>query len=98
MEGFATAVSAEPNQPQAVQEMDQMGSFKSLCPGVARDLLIRGRIDVREAFINETFVPEKMEVLLSARQSVAKAPRSWTSQTLLVSLTPLTLRVLRPMR
>jgi hypothetical protein len=37
-------------------------------------------------------------VLLSARQSAARAPRSWQSQTLLVFLSPLTLKALRPMK
>lgn len=34
--------------------------------------------------------------MLSARRSAAKEPRSWPSQTLLVFLSPLTLKALRP--
>jgi hypothetical protein len=57
-----------------------------------------GGIDIREAFIDGAFAPAKKGALLSARQSVAKAPRSWPSQTLLVFLSLLTLKVLRPMK
>jgi hypothetical protein len=52
---------------------------------LAQDLAERGKIDITEAFIDGTFVPAKKWVLLSARQSAAKAPRSWPSQTLLES-------------
>jgi len=74
------------------------GVFRRIAQELAEDLSERGGIDIHEAFTDGTFVPAKKGVLLSARQSVAKAPRSWTSQTLLVFLSPLTLKALRPMR
>ena len=80
------------------QQWVQSGVFRRIAQELAEDLSERGGIDIREAFIDGTFVPAKKGVLLSARQSVAKAPRSWQSQTLLVFLSPLTLRALRRMR
>ena len=80
------------------QQLVKLGVFRHIAQELAQDLYERGGIDIREAFIDGTFVPAKKGVLLSARQSAAKAPRSWPSQTLLVFLSPLTLRALRPMR
>jgi len=80
------------------QQWVRQGVFKRIVHELAEDLYKRGGIDIREAFIDGTFVPAKKGGLLSARQSAAKAPRSWPSQTLLVFLSPLTLRALRPMK
>ena len=78
------------------QQWVRQGVFKRITQELAEDLYERGKIDIREAFIDGTFAPAKKGVLLSARQSAAKAPRSWQSQTLLVFLSPLTLKALRP--
>ena len=80
------------------QQWTRAGVFRRILMELAEDLHENGDIDIREAFIDGSFAPAKKGVLLSARQSVAKAPRSWPSQTLLVFLSPLTLRVLRPMK
>ena len=80
------------------QQWVRQGVFRSIAHELAQDLFERGGIDIREAFIDGTFVPAKKGALLSARQSVARAPRSWQSQTFLVFLSPLTLRALRLMR
>jgi transposase len=80
------------------QQWVQQGVFQRLVQELAQDLYERGGLDIREAFIDGTFVPAKKGVLLSARQNAAKAPRSWPSQTLLVFLSPLTWQVLRPMK
>ena len=71
------------------QQRIKLGVFRRIAEGLAQDLYERGGIDIREAFIDGTFVPAKKRVLLSARQNAAKAPRSWPSQTLLVFLSPL---------
>ena len=71
--------------------------FQLIAQELAQDLYERGGIDIREAFIEGTFVPAKEGILLSARQSAARAQGSWQSQTLLVFLSPLTLKALRPM-
>jgi transposase len=80
------------------QRWVEQGVFKRIAQELVEDLYERGQIDIREAFIDGSFAPAKKGVLLSARQSVAKAPRSWPSQTLLVFLSPLTLKALRPMK
>jgi hypothetical protein len=74
----------------------RQGVFRLIAHELAQDLYERGEIDIREAFIDGTFVPAKKGVLLSARQSAAKAPRSWQLQTLLVFLSPSTWKVLLP--
>jgi hypothetical protein len=76
----------------------RQGVFKRIAQQLVEDLYERGQIDIREAFIDGTFAPAKKGVLLSARQSAAKAPRSWQSQTLLAFLSPLTLKALRRMK
>jgi len=80
--------------PQWVQQ----GVFRRIAQELVEDLNERGKIDIREAFIDGSFAPAKKGVLLSARKSVAKAPRSWQSRTLMVFLSPLTRETLRPMR
>ena len=80
------------------QQWVKQGVFRRIAQELVEDLNERGKIDIREAFIDGSFAPAKKGVLLSARQSAAKAPRSWQSQTLLVFLSPLTLKALRPMK
>ena len=80
------------------QQWVRQGIFQRIVQELAEDLYERGKIDIREAFIDGSFAPAKKGVLLSARRNAAKAPRSWPSQTLLVFLSPLTLKALRPMR
>jgi transposase len=78
------------------QQWVRQGVFRCIAKELVEDLYERGKIDIREAFIDGSFAPAKKGVLLSARQSAAKAPRSWQSQTLLVFLSPLTWKALRP--
>jgi len=80
------------------QQWVKLGVFKRIAQELVEDLYERGQIDIREAFIDGSFAPAKKGVLLSARQSAAKVPRSWQSQTLLVFLSPLTLKALHPMK
>src|SRR5210317_691319 len=80
------------------QQWVRQGVFRRIAQELVEDLNERGKIDIREAFIDGSFAPAKKGVLLSARRNAAKAPRSWPSQTLLVFLSPLTLKALRPMR
>lgn len=44
---------------------------------IAEGLRIRGLLDVREAFIDGSFTPAKKRARRLAKQSVAKAPKSW---------------------
>jgi transposase len=68
------------------QQWVRDGIFQRIAQELVEDLYERGQIDIREAFIDGCFAPAKKGVLLSARQSAAKAPRSWPSQTLVVFL------------
>lgn len=81
---------------RSFQQWNEQGLFRRILMELAEDLYETGGIDIREAFIDGTFVPAKKGGLLSALRSVAREPRSWRSQTLLVFLSPLTLKVLHP--
>jgi hypothetical protein len=58
------------------QQWVWQGVFRRILMELAEDLHKSGGIDIREAFIDGSFALAKKGVLLSARQSVAKAPRS----------------------
>jgi transposase len=70
--------------------------FKQILTELGEDLYQRGGIDIRQTFIDGSFSSAKKGVIVSALQSVARAPRSWQSQTLLVFLSPLTYKALHP--
>ena len=78
------------------QQWVRQGVFRRIAQELVEDLNERGKIDIREAFIDGSFAPAKKGVLLSARQNAAKAPRSWQLQTLLVFLSPLISKAPRP--
>ena len=80
------------------QQWVRQGVFQRIAQELVADLNERGKIDIREAFIDGSFALAKKGVLLSARQSAAKAPRSWQSQTLHVFLSPIMLKALRTMK
>ena len=80
------------------QQWVRDGIFQRIAQELVDDLYERGQIDIREAFIDGCFAPAKKGVLLSARQSAAKAPRSWQSQTLVAFLSPLMWKALRPIK
>src|SRR5262245_38756651 len=71
------------------------GTFERIIFALAKDLRDRGDVDLAEAFIDATFVVAKKGGPLSGKQSAARDPRSWLWSTLLVLLSPPTLRVLR---
>jgi len=62
---------------------------------LAEDLQSRGKLDLSECFIDETFVSAKKGASEWERPSGAKARSSWQWQTALVFLSPSTQRVLR---
>jgi transposase len=55
---------------------------------LAEDLKDRGKIDISECFIDETFASAKKGGCMLEKLSEAKAPRSWRSQTVMVFLSP----------
>ena len=80
------------------QQWVRQGVFERIVKELAEDLYERGEIDIRETFIDGSFSPAKKGVVLSAIRNAGKAPRSWQLQTLLVFLSPLTWKALRPTR
>ena len=55
---------------------------------IAQDLRDRGGLDLRECFIDGTFVPAKKGAPAWATPNAAKAVRSWQLQTAMVFLSP----------
>jgi len=55
---------------------------------LAEDLKNRGKIDVKECFIDGSFAPSKKGAQVLAKLSGARARRSWQLQTLLVFQSP----------
>ena len=74
------------------------GTLERVLRTLAADLAARGKLDLREAFIDGTFAGAKKGALVSGKPSGARAPRSWRLQTALVFLSPLVSRVLRRTR
>ena len=71
------------------QKWVREGALERLLLMLAEDLYERGGIDIRECYIDGSFVPAKKGAFLSALRNAGKAPRSWQLQTLLVFLSPL---------
>jgi transposase len=80
------------------QRWRKEGAFDALLIVLAEDLKERGKLDLREAFIDGTFAPAKKGVVPLVKLSAARAPRSWQWQTLLVFLSPYTWQARRRMR
>jgi transposase len=74
------------------------GVFERILRALATDLKERGGIDLSECFIDGTFVVAKKGGTVWERPSGARVRRSWQLQTVLVFLSPPTLRVLRRMK
>ena len=74
------------------------GTLRKILEALAADLRERGEIDLRECFIDGTFVGAKKGVPKSVKHVVAKGPRSWQSQTLMVFQSQYTQQVLHRMR
>jgi hypothetical protein len=58
--------------------------MRGVVEALAEGLRIRGRLDVRESFIDGSFAPAKKGDRRSAKQNVAKERRSWPWQTAMV--------------
>jgi len=61
---------------------------------IAQDLKDRGGLDLRECFIDGTFVPAKKGSAWPGWPSEGRAPRSWELPTAMVFLSPYAKRVL----
>ena len=80
------------------QQWQRSGLFTRSLQKLAEDLRDRGKLDLREAFIDASFSSAKKGALLSARLAEEKAVKSWRSQTAMVFLSPVASPALRRMK
>jgi transposase len=80
------------------QQWVRSGIMRGVLEALAGDLRLRGRLDVRESFIDGSFVPAKKGDRRSAKQNVAKERRSWPWQTAMAYLLPYASKAPRPMK
>jgi transposase len=77
------------------QQWVRSGILKGVLEALAEDLHLRGRLDVREAFIDGSFAPAKKGAQRSEKRSAARGQRSWQWRTDQVSLSPWASKALR---
>jgi transposase len=76
------------------QQWVRSGIVRGVLEALAEDLRIRGRLDVREAFIDGSLAPAKKGDRRSAKRNVVRERRSWLWQTAMVFLWQCQLKVL----
>jgi transposase len=70
------------------QQWLKSGVMEQILPALAVDLKERGKIDLKETFIDGSFSSAKKGAQISAKLRREKALKSWQLQTLMVCLTP----------
>ena len=80
------------------QNWVRSGALERVLLAVARHLQEVGGLDLKECFVDGTFVPAQKGGDRSARPSAAKAPRSWVWPTAMVFLSPYGQKVLRQLK
>lgn len=80
------------------QQWVKSGVMEKILEVVTEDLRDWGKLDLTEAYIDGSFAPAKKEVQKSVKPRRARARKSWQSQTALVFLSPLGLKVLARMK
>lgn len=80
------------------QSWVKSGVLRKILEALAEDLHRRGKIDLSECFVDATFVGAKKGAPESVKRAVAKGPRSWQWQTLMVFQSPCTQQVLLQQR
>ena len=80
------------------QEWVKASAFDAILIALFDDLERRGGIDLRECFIDGTFVRATKGGIVLASPKPGRAARSWPWQTLLVFLSPFTLNLLHRTR
>ena len=66
------------------QQWQEQGVMRRVVEALARDLMEKGHVDLRECFIGGSCCMAQKGALLLARLNAAKAPSSWQSRTLQV--------------
>jgi transposase len=77
------------------QNWVRSGVMEKLLLTLAQHLQEAGGLDLRECFVDGTFVPAKKGGSWSGRPSAARGPRSWVLQTAMVFLSPCGQKALR---
>ena len=80
------------------QSWVRTGAMERVLLAVAEHLQEVGGLDLKECFVDGTFVPAKKGGDWSATPSGARAPRSWALQTAMVFLSPCGQNVLRQLK
>ena len=70
------------------QNWVRSGVMEKLLLALAQHLQDAGGLDLKECFVDGTFVPAKKGGVWSGKPSGARAPRSWVLQTATVFLSP----------
>ena len=80
------------------QNWVRSGVMERVLLAIAQDLKDRGGLDLRECFIDGTFVPAKKGGAAWARPSAGRAAKSWLVPTAMVFLSPYAQRVLAQLK
>ena len=80
------------------QNWVRSGALERVLLGLAQHLKDAGGLDLKECFVDGTFVPAKKGGAALGKPNVARAPRSWVLQTAMVFLSPCGQRVLRQLK
>ena len=80
------------------QNWVRSGVIEKVLLALAAHLKEAGGLDLKECFVDGTFVPAKKGGAASGKPSAAKAPRSWALQTAMVFLSPCAQPVLRRLK
>jgi transposase len=80
------------------QNWVRSGVIEKVLLALAEHLRQAGGLDLKECFVDGTFVPAKKGGDKSARPSAARAPKSWALQTAMVFLSPCGQKALRQLK
>ena len=80
------------------QQWVREGRLERILRALAEDLLLRGALDLEEAFIDASFSSAKKGAIVLVQRAAEKGPRSWQLRTAMVFLSPSGLAVLRRMK
>ncbi len=80
------------------QNWVRSGVIEKILLALAQHLKDAGGLDLKECFVDGTFVPAKKGGAWLGRPSAARAPRLWALQTAMVFLSPCGRKVLRQLK
>jgi transposase len=80
------------------QNWVRSGVIEKILLRLAQHLQEVGGLDLKECFVDGTFVPAKKGGVASGKPSGARGPRSWVLQTAMVFLSPCGQKVLRQLK